>query len=55
MPRRSPYVTRPGWGRSAASVRKRERDRKRRAQAQQQPVEVILAAPTNLTVEIIDD
>jgi|SRR5690554_1781941 len=30
MPRRSPYVTRPGWGRSAASVRKRERDRRRR-------------------------
>ena len=35
MPRRSPYVTRPGWGRSAASVRKRERDRKRRWLADQ--------------------
>lgn len=27
---RSPFVTFPGWGRSAASVRRRERNRRRR-------------------------
>ena len=52
MPRRSPYVTRPGWGRNAASVKQRERNRKRRAS--EKAVEVILAAPTNLSVEIIE-
>lgn len=31
----SPYVTRPGWGRSAASIKTRERNRKRRWLADQ--------------------
>ena len=47
MPRRSPYVTRPGWGRSAASVRTRERDRKRRWLAEGGG----LIAPEIITVE----
>ncbi len=52
MARRSPYVYRRGWGRSAASVRQRElRARKQRFQAQSSGAESILAQPTNLTVE----
>lgn len=51
MARRSPFVYRKGWGRSAASVRQREQRQRRQRWQAENSQSVVLAQPTNLTVE----